>query len=189
KQQLHAKDQLVRALTDRLEEAAEQLDRVQRTGGDKGGRTGGSSDTAAAGHPLVEKLSKSLELWEDVQPRDAFARIEERLEELRDMLEGAIVGGSGEPQAPKKKDVLSGWEKMKAELMGEAEPPAAPASGPGTQGASTAAKPQETPTTADRAPEQQPAPTSTAPPAAVEPPRPLEQLTLPEPVDLEGASR
>src|SRR5690606_8107409 len=116
-----------------------QLDRVQRTGGDKGGRTGGSSD-AAAGHPLFEKLSKSLELWEDVQPADAFARIEERLEELRDMLEGAIVGTSGEAQAPKKKDALSGWEKMKAELMGESESSAPAAGGTKSHEVSAAAK-------------------------------------------------
>jgi hypothetical protein len=188
KKQLHAKDQLVRALTDRLEEAAEQLDRVQRTGGDKGGRTGGSSD-AAAGHPLFEKLSKSLELWEDVQPADAFARIEERLEELRDMLQGAIVGTPGEAQAPKKKDVLTGWEKMKAELMGESAPSAAPAGGTKAQDVSTTAKQPAQSESGEGSAQEQSAPPPPARPVSVEPPRPLEELTLPEPVDLEGASR
>lgn len=189
KKQLHAKDQLVRALTDRLEEAAEQLDRVQRTGGDKGGRGGGSSDAALSGHPLIEKLNRSLELWEDVQPADAFARIEERLEELRDMLEGAIVGTSGEAPAPKKKEVLSGWEKMKAELMGESEPSAAPAGSNRSPEVSTATKQQTSQASADESAEEQSAPTPPAPAAPVEPPRPLEELKLPEPVDLEGASR
>jgi hypothetical protein len=188
KKQLHAKDQLVRALTDRLEEAAEQLDRVQRTGGDKGGRGGGSSEAALSGHPLFEKLSKSLELWEDVQPADAFARIEERLEELRDMLEGAIVGTTGEAPAPKKKDVLSGWEKMKAELMGEAEPSAPAAGGTKSHEVSPAAKQQASPASDESSEEPSPA-APAARPVPVEPPRPLEELTLPEPVDLEGASR
>jgi hypothetical protein len=189
KRQLHAKDQLVRALTDRLEEAAEQLDRVQRTGGDKGGRGGNSSDAALSGHPLVEKISRSLELWEDVQPADAFARIEERLEELRDMLQGAIVGTPGEAQAPKKKDVLSGWEKMKAELMGESAPAAPAAGGTKSHEASPAAKQQAPSTSADGSAQEQSTPSPPPRPVPVEPPRPLDELQLPEPVDLEGASR
>lgn len=196
KQQLDAKDQLVRALTDRLEEAAEQLDRVHRTGGDKTGRAGGSSD--AGSHPLIEKLNRSLELWEDVEPRDAFARIEERLDELRSMLEGAIVGSSGETQPPKKKDALSGWEKMKAELMGDlASSENGSSSRPATASSARpqAAAPHVPPQQSEHTPSDQSGGSSntpaaaTAPPPPLDPPRPLTELQLPEPVDLEIAPR
>ena len=84
-QQLEEKDQLVLALTERLEEAAEQLDRAHRSGTDKGGRAGSGAglahDALTQQQTLIEQLSKSVEVWEDVQPRDAFARIEARLDE------------------------------------------------------------------------------------------------------------
>jgi hypothetical protein len=186
KQQLDAKDQLVRALTDRLEEAAEQLDRVHRTGGDKGSRSSGPSD--AAGHSLLEKLGKSLELWEDAQPREAFERIEQRLDELREMLQGAVVARPDEPPAPRKKDALSSWEKMKAELMGESAPPAVPATA-GSHSAKPTAPPSET-VEAAQAPRSSAGTSAKSSPAGDgEPPRPLTEFQLPEPVDLELASR
>ena len=156
-QQLDEKDQLIRALTDRLEEAAEQLDRVSRSGGKpgpSGGRSSGGSGVSAellAGQQtIIEQLEKSAELWEDVQPRDVFMRMEEQLDGLRRILETSSVSRPAAAVAPRdaaapqaapapreaatpadapatKVDPLSGWEKMKAELMGET--PAVPQGG------------------------------------------------------------
>lgn len=187
-QQLAAKDQLVRALTDRLEEAAEQLDRVHRTGGDKGGRTVGGSESGGSASPLLEKISRSLQAWDEVDPGEAFGRIEERLDELREMLEGAVVSGGGAQAAPKKSDTLSGWEKMKAQLM-EGDGSAAPAkpSRPQPQSAPTP-KPAPTPETAGETPEaDEPAPQPAQVKHVEEPRRPITELQLPEPVDFETA--
>lgn len=196
-QQLDEKDQLIRALTDRLEEAAEQLDRVNRSGGNKQG-TGGSrsaggssSEMLAQQQKIIDQLEKSAELWEDVQPRDAFTRLEEQLDDLRQLLESSTVSkrDDGISQAPKppKANQLSGWEKMKAELMGEtpADPKPAnpkPASSPPPTPSTTA------PVSAQPAPPVV-APTNPVSPVFSEPLTPLSELHLPEPVDFDVAER
>lgn len=190
--QLGEKDQLIRALTERLEEAAEQLDRVHRSGGDKGGGRyggGGSSELASQQQSLIEQLTKSVELWEDVQPRDVFARIEERLDELRDMLEGGVVATSGE-SAPKKQDTLAGWEKMKADLLGgESDEPAPTASPPVTLSSPAAPATQEDESSSEES-KDEPATVSTPASIVYEPsPQPLDEQELPAPVDFEIAQR
>ena len=209
-QQLDEKDQLVLALTERLEEAAEQLDRVHRSGADKGARVsngGLPADVGAHQQSLIEQLGKTVELWEDVRPRDAFARIESRLDDLRSLVEGGVAGRS--PAAPaagvtapsssspresadaaKKSGETSGegsqgdaplsaWEKMKAELMQEDSTPA-PA---------TSKRPEPTSdnvTAPEPPPEQNPPPVDHPTQRALEP---LSELELPEPIDPDTADR
>ena len=209
-QQLDEKDQLVLALTERLEEAAEQLDRVQRSGADKGKRVSGggpSSDVIAQQQALIEKLGKTAELWEDVQPGEAFARIESRLDDLRGLLVGAAPGqATVAPAAPRSPSsssssaseskkpaqsggddsqegsTLSAWEKMKAELMGEeASTTPAPSSPP--EPTATVATEATTPDVS--APTSPPAGDGQDQPTL----EPLSELQLPEPIDPDSADR
>lgn len=185
-QQLEAKDQLISALTERLEVAAEQLDRIHRSGGDRGGRVGGgggpSPEALAQQQALLEQLSKSVEIWDDVQPREAFERLEVRLDELKDLLQGATLTPVAAVPHPAKSNSLSGWEKMKAELMGEAGQ-TAPAHSD-TALTATSSRPPATPKTPS------PQPVAPHPPSATpEPIQPLGDIELPTPIDFDEAER
>lgn len=114
--QLHEKEQLVAALTERLEQAAEQLDRLQRTGADKGRRPlvgGGLPAELVEEHKTtLEDLKRVIARWEDIQAEAALGRIETQIVELRDLvvsggvsIAGASPGHAGahsaaNPQAP-----------------------------------------------------------------------------------------
>src|SRR5579872_4873442 len=69
--QLREKEQLVAALTERLEQAAEQLDRLRRTGVDKGRRplAGGFPAEVVEDHKhTLEDLKRVIAQWEETQP-------------------------------------------------------------------------------------------------------------------------
>jgi hypothetical protein len=99
--QLHEKEQLVAALTERLEQAAEQLDRLHRSGADKGGRRspggGGLPAELVDEHKsTLEDLKRVIARWEDIQAEAAFGRIETQIIELRDLVvSGGIVSTAG----------------------------------------------------------------------------------------------
>lgn len=97
--QLREKEQLVVALTERLEQAAEQLDRLRRTGADKGRRTlggGGFPAEVVEEHKnTLEDLKRVIARWEDMQAEVTLGRIETQIVELRDLM----VGGSIHPGA------------------------------------------------------------------------------------------
>jgi hypothetical protein len=89
--QLREKDQLVAALTERLEQAAEQLDRLRRTGADKGGRRpqggGGLPPELVDDHKTtLEDLKRVITNWENIQAGASLGRIETQIAELRDLL-------------------------------------------------------------------------------------------------------
>jgi hypothetical protein len=89
--ELAEKDQLVVALTERLEQAAEQLDRQRRTGGEGGGRESrrGSplpSDLIEDHKSLVEELREVVHQWQDMQAAASVGRLEGQIAELRDLL-------------------------------------------------------------------------------------------------------
>jgi hypothetical protein len=99
--QLQEKQELVTALTERLEQAAEQLDRVHRTGADRGVRSG-------AGFPpelidehksLVDDLQHAVQQWGDMQAEATLGRLEIQLTEMRDLMVGNLAPGSfaGQP--------------------------------------------------------------------------------------------
>lgn len=98
--QLREKEQLVAALTERLEQAAEQLDRLRRTGADKGRRPlgGGGLPTELVDEhkSTLEDLKRVIARWEDIQAEAALGRIETQIVELRDLVvSGGIVSGAG----------------------------------------------------------------------------------------------
>lgn len=160
--QLAERDQLVQALTDQLELAAEQLDRMQRSGA-AGRRPGGSgsglpADLVSDHRQMVEELQRVVQQWEDMQAGLTLGRIEVQITELRDFVgqrlsSGAFVAGANgaaarhsraadEPQeAAEIEDVPteSVWESMKAEMLGD----------PATAGARAAGRPLEPLTPAD----------------------------------------
>jgi hypothetical protein len=95
--QLREKEQLVTALTERLEQAAEQLDRLRRTGVDKGRRplVGGFPSEVLENHKqTLEDLKRVIGQWEESQPGATLGRIETQIAELRDLLTGSSHAGA-----------------------------------------------------------------------------------------------
>src|SRR5258708_11396129 len=93
---LREKEQLVAALTERLEQAAEQLDRLRRTGVDKGRRPlgGGFPAEVIEDHKnTLEDLKRVIARWEDIQAGASLGRIETQITELRDLLAGSGHAG------------------------------------------------------------------------------------------------
>src|SRR6516225_434085 len=90
--QLREKEQLVAALTERLEQAAEQLDRLRRTGVDKGRRPlgGGFPAEVIEEHKTtLEDLKRVISRWEEMQAEVTLGRIETQIAELRDLMVGS----------------------------------------------------------------------------------------------------
>jgi hypothetical protein len=99
---LREKEQLVTALTERLEQAAEQLDRLRRTGVDKGRRPlgGGFPAEVVEEHKTtLEDLKRVIARWEDMQAEVTLGRIETQIAELRDLMVGS--GNAGTFVAPR----------------------------------------------------------------------------------------
>ncbi len=140
------RDRVVQALTARLEQAAEQLDRLHRSGADRGGKllSGIPSEVIDEQRELIGDLREAIERWEELQSSTGMARFETQLNELRDMLaqqlnlkprqdatasphqpprlSGASAGQRTESSAPKRPAGKSGgstWEQMKAQLLGD----------------------------------------------------------------------
>lgn len=141
-EQLQAKEQLVIALTDRLEQAAEQLDRVRRTGGDRAlRRTSGGmpSELVEEQRSAIEELKQSLARWEEMQAGLTLGRLETQITELRDLVASNLQRGSGardsqaasgnRSQEREPGSTTSWWEQQKAALLGDAKSPA-PAADP-----------------------------------------------------------
>jgi hypothetical protein len=152
--QLKEKDALVAALTERLEQAAEKLDRVHRSGGDRGLRMGAiPPELIDQQMKLTEELKQAVERWEDMQAGAVLGRIEVQITELRDLVANGLPagGGGGGWPAPQGREAasgaagrgesgggsqgggsgFSGWEALKAGLMkgeGAASTPQAQAS-------------------------------------------------------------
>ncbi len=81
------KNQLLEVLTERLELAAEQLDRVRR----QGGSLEPPPPAAASGSPfedpeLTEDLKQMLADWQDLRGRGWFGSLEERLDGIQGMV-------------------------------------------------------------------------------------------------------
>lgn len=143
---LQEKEQVVAALTERLEQAADQLDRLHRTGADRGPRSGGLPPQLVENQQtLVEELQRAVQQWEDLQTGSTLGRMEVQLDELRDLmlhrfdrleqgagLPPATESSSGEPadarpnsrdrQPEDSSDGGTAWDAVKAQLLGESPP-------------------------------------------------------------------
>lgn len=86
------REQLVSILTDRLEQAADELDRIKRSGGVLSKSNSDGADTASliAGQTEVaSKLDRFVEAWEERYEGPALRRMEASIQELRERLEQA----------------------------------------------------------------------------------------------------
>jgi hypothetical protein len=142
---LQEKDGLITALTDRLEQAAEQLDRLRRSGADKGWRGGGGTgiphELIQDQREAIEELKGTLNRWEDMQAGLSLGRMEVQLGELRDLIValGANRAAGADdrtasrpaPTAPRVMPAPTGggaagtaswWERQKAVMLGDALP-------------------------------------------------------------------
>ncbi|TWU13523.1 hypothetical protein CA54_23580 [Symmachiella macrocystis] len=152
--QLQEKEDLVFALTERLEQAAEQLDRYRRAGA-RQSRSGGGmpKEIVEEQKSLFDEMRQMIAQWEATQPGVTLGRIELQVTELRDLVAGNVLGdGNGgggigsalsaltksepapaaeEPQeaaaAPSNDFKPGSWEAQRAALMaGEPVPESKP---------------------------------------------------------------
>lgn len=90
--ELTQKDELIAALIHELEQAAEQLDRIQRQGNDRSLNNqsptllGSASESLTVRSPLMDDLRRMAEDWDQSQPASALARIESELATVNDLL-------------------------------------------------------------------------------------------------------
>jgi len=83
KVELDSKQELVQAITARLEETVEQLDRLQRQGNSRPGAPGGGGsvkDVLDSQNALADRVDQSLACWESTA--SYFEQILQRLDEL-----------------------------------------------------------------------------------------------------------
>ncbi len=132
---LREKEDLIDALTERLEMTAEQLDRMQRTSGDRGHWMSGGvpAELVEQQQTLCEDLGRVVQQWEESQPGITLSRIEMQIQELRDLLVQSPGGGTSYRaeassrssfDAEQKSDgnqpsEASAWEALKAGLLSQ----------------------------------------------------------------------
>lgn len=137
--ELVEKDELVAALTERLEQAAEQLDRIRRTGADRGGRSGGGGglppEFVDEQRQFIAEFQETFGEWNPTASDAALDRIDDRVARILEMLASgvSVVGTNANvdaaPSGESDGDGLSAYERMKANLLGDdapSEPPPAP---------------------------------------------------------------
>jgi hypothetical protein len=89
KTQLKEKEELVAALTERLELAAEQLDRFQRSSADQNLRSSGggfSPELIERHESLVDELQQAVQQWNNMQAGAALGNLEMQVSEIRDLV-------------------------------------------------------------------------------------------------------
>lgn len=120
-EELDQKEELILALTERLRESADQLDRIQRTGGAIRGGTesAGSSELQTK---IASQIGEALREWDALDPVTRFDRLESGIDQILNALENVqfqAASGGAEQSDKKEEDGLSYWEQAKARLMGD----------------------------------------------------------------------
>ncbi len=95
-----ARDELVTALTVQLEQLAEQLDRLQRSGADRKRSSGNGlpADVVDGHKKVVGDLERVVQQWEDMQAGLVLGRIEVQLSELREFVAERLSFDGGPPR-------------------------------------------------------------------------------------------
>ena len=135
--QLSEKEELISALTEQLEQAAEQLDRHKRTGTNRGAIEGESQELSGESEKrnpraVLLKVDRFVDNWNDVDGANAFHRIEDKLNAIQSLLStrtsisgdvllevGDLEEGSGEDCPQVENDA---WSSLKASLLDGEEP-------------------------------------------------------------------
>jgi len=196
-EQLAYKDELVAELTARLEEAAEQLDRLQRSGV-RAATTGGPAlpgDLVDEQRQLTQELSSAVRDWQEMNAAVLLSQIDGRLRDLQEQLagqprlvspgtpvpaSGPTTAGSdaGEEESPDEGQISDAWEAMKARLLNGAEAPEHPES-------------EETkpPAKSQPAGGQPAVPDAASSESAAAANGQVSEVAAPEPIDLDAADR
>jgi len=144
--ELASKSELVETLTEQLERAAEEIDRMQRSGADRRRGGGLPVDLVDDHRQLVADMQRVVQQWEDLQAGFSLGRIEVQLTELRDFVgerlsapldqrhlmessglqpvitEPAPMSGSrlfrSETEAAASPSSGSAWEQLKSQMLG-----------------------------------------------------------------------
>jgi hypothetical protein len=131
---LNDRDEVVQMLTQRLEQAADQLDRLQRTGASRGFGGAGSipAEFFENQASMAEQVAQLLGQWEELQAADSLARIEAQLNELHALIANGAGGGTRDRASessvlePARRSITdanaprhpaAGWEAIKASLL------------------------------------------------------------------------
>ena len=142
---LSERDQVVQMLTQRLEQAADQLDRWQRSGADRRGPGLNSlpPELIEGQQTLLEQMNRVFGQWEEMQAGQILCRIETQIVELKDLVASGSTfssppssGSSGAArsaavsshsssnassheatQVDRSKLADSGWEAIKAAML------------------------------------------------------------------------
>lgn len=87
-QRVAAQNKVVQELTERLELTAEQLDRLQRMGVERGEHVRGFPKTVVDEQAeLVQEMSRVVAVYDDARSAESTASLQMQVEELRDYLE------------------------------------------------------------------------------------------------------
>ncbi len=131
---LRERDLVVQMLTQRLEQAADQLDRLQRNGADRrgSGAMGFPPELIESQQTLLEQMTRVLGEWEEIQAGPMLCRIDTQIGELKDLVasgsvspatsltSGQAAGKAAARPAAKANSSApldSGWEAIKAAMM------------------------------------------------------------------------
>lgn len=127
--QLADRESLVTELTARLELAAEQLDRLQRSGAGRNPVLGGlPPELVEDQQALTEELQAAVQQWAELQPATLLAQIEMQVAEVRDLIVERLDPNAmaalaatanhrgGDEAADDDEESLSSYEAFKAGL-------------------------------------------------------------------------
>ena len=127
-EELQEKDELVAALTEQLEEAANRLDRLHRAGADRVSHGTASESASYEDHSEIgEQVSRLTAAWDDLRAADVLAEINRKLDDVCDALsQPAAAAPYDRPSAPaahpvprvsEQQNGRVAWEDMKAQLL------------------------------------------------------------------------
>ncbi len=194
---LKERDQVVQMLTQRLEQAADQLDRLQRTGGGRGGAVSSSvpPELIENQQQMSAQMSQLLEQWEELHATQMLTRIESQLSELHELVATGVTtpasnstsessifraatNSSSKPvsRTSSFSNVLAadptkvGWEAIKAAMMDGESYNSTTAPTPSAQ----TTTPNESSTTEQSKPESAATSERSAPQPLPEPPSPVD---------------
>ena len=127
--QLAEKEELVSALTAQLEQAAERLDRIQRSGSDRGYVDGTSHDRQVGNNTqtVLTKVDQFVDDWNECEAPETLGRIESQLQEIQSLLKNSTPIAIPQPvgqqdnSEPNEQQGLDAWAAMKSSLLGESE--------------------------------------------------------------------
>ncbi len=133
---LHERDGVVQMLTQRLEQAADQLDRLQRSGADRRGSIPGvPAEFLDSQQTLLDQMNRVLGQWEEMQAGHTLVRIESQIQEIHELVaNGTTTMSSSSVAAPTPRTSVSAtnttsaakaisskssWECIKAAMMAD----------------------------------------------------------------------